>query len=135
VAGHRRGHHATGDAGNAGAGRAVLSVEEESDERTVRIAAECEGPALTAALEETLVCVRARYADGVSRSSEVRLRPDRGDDATAAYVLQILDAASLTLVSSSNHAGKHLLGRPPSSFLWITSVCSVWDSAPAAQCL
>jgi hypothetical protein len=42
-----------------------------------------------------------------------------------------LDAASLTLVSSVNHAGMRLPDRAPSSFLWITSLCSVWDSAPA----
>lgn len=76
------------DAYNAGAGHALLNVEEESDEPTVTIAAGGEGPSLTAALEDTLVCVRARDADGASHSSEVRLRPDRGDDATAAYVLQ-----------------------------------------------
>lgn len=76
------------DAYNAGAGRVILTVEERSDERTVTIAAGCEGPSLTAALEETLVCIRASDAGGVSRSSEVRLRRDRGNDATAAYVLQ-----------------------------------------------
>jgi hypothetical protein len=53
---------------------------------------------LTAALEETLVCVRASYDDGVTGSSEVRLRPDRGHDATAAARFSELDAASLTLV-------------------------------------
>jgi hypothetical protein len=76
------------DAYNEGAGRAILSVEEESDEPTVTIAAGHDGPSLTAALEDTLVCVRAHDADGASRTSEVRVRPDRGDDATAAYVLQ-----------------------------------------------
>jgi hypothetical protein len=76
------------DAYNAGAGRAVLSVEEESDQPIVTIAAAGEGPSLTAALEDTLICVHAHDAGGVARVSEVRLRPDRGDDATAAYVLQ-----------------------------------------------
>ncbi|HXD21675.1 MAG TPA: hypothetical protein VN654_31935 [Vicinamibacterales bacterium] len=76
------------DAYNAGARRAILSVAEESDEPTVTIAAGGEGPSLTAALEDTLICVHAREAGGVARVSEVRLRPDRGDDATAAYVLQ-----------------------------------------------
>ena len=76
------------DAYNAGAGRAVLNIDEESDESTVTIAAGREGASLTAALEDTLICVRANDAGGASRSSEVRLRPDRGDDATAAYVVQ-----------------------------------------------
>ena len=73
---------------NAGAGRAVLKIEEESEEPAVTIAAGREGPSLTAALEDTLICVRASEADGESRSSEVRLRPDRDDDGTAAYVVQ-----------------------------------------------
>jgi hypothetical protein len=76
------------DAYNAGAGRAVLNVEEESGEPTVTIAAGREGPSVTAALEDTLVRVRASNAGGISHSSEVRPRPDRGDDATAAYVRQ-----------------------------------------------
>jgi hypothetical protein len=76
------------DAYNTGAGRTVLSVEEETDEPTVTIAAGAEAPSLTAALEDTVICVQVRAVDGVSCSSEVRLRPDRNDDATAAYILQ-----------------------------------------------
>lgn len=76
------------DAYNVGAVRAILRVEAEADEPTVTIAAGGEGPSLTAALEDTLICVHARDADGVAHVSEVRLRPDRGDDATAAYVVQ-----------------------------------------------
>jgi hypothetical protein len=76
------------DAYNAGAERAVLSVEEASDEPTVTVAVGAEGPSLRAALDDTLICVHARDAGGVARVSEVRLRSDRGDDATAAYVLQ-----------------------------------------------
>ena len=77
------------DAYNAGAGRTVLSVEEETDEPTVTVAAGAEAPSLTAALEDTVTCVlQVRTVDGVSCSSEVRLRSDRSDDATAAYLLQ-----------------------------------------------
>jgi|ERR1041384_34040 hypothetical protein len=76
------------DAYNAGAGRALLNVEGESDNLTVTIAAGREGPSLTAALENALISVRASGTAGISYPSEVRLRPDRDDDATAAYVLQ-----------------------------------------------
>jgi len=76
------------DAYNAGAGRAVLNVEGESDNPTVTIAAGRHGPSLTATLENTLIGVRAHGTGGVFCASEVRLRPDRDDDATAAYVLQ-----------------------------------------------
>jgi hypothetical protein len=54
------------DAHNAGAGRVILTVQEPSGERTVTIAGGCEGPSLTAALGETLVCIRASYDDGLS---------------------------------------------------------------------
>ena len=77
------------DAYNAGASRAILSVVEQSGQPTVTIAAGAEGSAsLTAALEDTLICVQACDALGVSHDVEVRLRPDRSDDATAAYVVQ-----------------------------------------------
>jgi hypothetical protein len=76
------------DAYNAGAGRAVLNVEGESDNPTVTIAAGRQGPSLTATLEDTLIGVRAHGTGGVCYASEVRLRPDRDNDATAAYVLQ-----------------------------------------------
>ena len=75
---------------NAGAKRAVLSVVEEPAQRTVTIAAEGEGaPHLTAMLEDgTLICSDARDSSGVMLITEVRLRPDRDDASTAAYVLQ-----------------------------------------------
>ena len=77
------------DAYNTGAQRAILSVVEQSGRSTVTVAAGAEGtPSLTAALEDTLICVQACDALGVSHAVEVRLRPDRSDDATAAYVLQ-----------------------------------------------
>jgi hypothetical protein len=76
------------DAYNTGAGRTVLSVEEETEKPTVTIAAGAEAPSLTAALEDTVICVQVRAVDSVSCSSDVRLRPDRSDDATAAYILQ-----------------------------------------------
>ena len=77
------------DAYNTGAQRAILSVVEQSGQSTVTVAAGAGGtPSLTAALEDTLICVQARDALGVSHDVEVRLRPDRSDDATAAYVLQ-----------------------------------------------
>lgn len=78
-----------GDTYNTGAQRAILSVVEQSGQSTVTVAAGAEGtPSLTAALEDTLICVQGRDALGVSHDVEVRLRPDRSDDATAAYVLQ-----------------------------------------------
>ena len=76
------------DAYNEGAGRAVLNVDGESDNPTVTIAAGRQGPSLTATLEHTLIGVRGHGTGGVSYASEVRLRPDRDNDATAAYVLQ-----------------------------------------------
>ena len=78
------------DAYNTGASRVVLSVVEQSGQPTVTVAAAgSDGtPSLTAALEGTLICIHARDAGGVPYPSEIRLRPDRGDAATAAYVLQ-----------------------------------------------
>ena len=77
------------DAYNTGAGRVVLSVVQQSGQQTVTVVAGCEGTSsLTAALEGTLICIQARDAGGVPHASEIRLRPDRDDDATAAYVLQ-----------------------------------------------
>jgi hypothetical protein len=77
------------DAYNTGAGRVVLSVVEQSGQQTVTVAAGCEGTSsLTAVLEGKLICIQARDAGGVPHASEIRLRPDRDDDATAAYVLQ-----------------------------------------------
>ena len=75
------------DAYNAGARRLVLNVSEQSEQPSVTVTAGSER-FLTAALEDMLICVHARDAGGVSHTREVRLRPDRGDDATAAYLLQ-----------------------------------------------
>jgi hypothetical protein len=76
------------DAYNAGAGRAVLVVEEGAHRLMVTIAAAGDAPFLTAALDDTLIGVDARHAGGVSHSWQVRLLPDRSDDATASYLLQ-----------------------------------------------
>jgi hypothetical protein len=77
------------DAYNTGASRVVLSVVEQSGQPTVTVAAGGEGtPSLTAALEGTLICTHGRDAGGVPHVSEIRLRPDRDDAATAAYLLQ-----------------------------------------------
>ena len=59
-----------------GAGRVVLSVE-EPDEPTVMIAVGREGPSLTAAREDTLICVRASDAYGVSTRLNSDCVPDR----------------------------------------------------------
>lgn len=77
------------DAYNTGAGRGVLSVVEQSGQQTIAVAAGGDGtPSLTAALDGTLICIQARDAGGVPHASEIRLRPDRDDAATAAYVVQ-----------------------------------------------
>ena len=77
------------DAYNAGAGRAVLEIVEPSGQQAVTVATGGGGaPYLTAALEDTLICVHGRDADGLAYATDVRLRPDRSDDATAAYLLQ-----------------------------------------------
>jgi hypothetical protein len=77
------------DAYNAGANRVVLSVVEQSGQPTVTVAAGGEGaPYLTAALEDTLICMHARDALGIPHANQFRLRSDCGDDATAAYLLQ-----------------------------------------------
>ena len=77
------------DAYNGGANRVVLSVHEQSGQPTVTVAAGGEGaPYLTAALEDTLICMRARDALGIPHANQFRLRSDRSDDATAAYLLQ-----------------------------------------------
>jgi hypothetical protein len=77
------------DAYNAGARRVVLSVVEQSGPPTVTVVTGGEGtPFLTAALEDTLICIDGRDASGMARATEIRLRSDRDDDATAAYVLR-----------------------------------------------
>ena len=72
--------------------RDVLSVaEDRSDPNrpvvTVQAGADA-APSLHAALEGSLICVRSSNAEGVSCEKEYRLRRDRDDEQTAAYVLQ-----------------------------------------------
>lgn len=74
---------------NAGANRAVLNVVEQSGQPTVTVTAGGEGaPYLTAALEDTTICMRCRDAAGTAYATDFLLRRDRDDDATAAYLLQ-----------------------------------------------
>ncbi len=85
VAGIRR----LADAYNAGAGRAVLTIVEQPGQVTIAVApASSETASLTAALEGTLICLHCRDADGILRTSEVRMLDDRTDAATAAYLVQ-----------------------------------------------
>ena len=80
------------EAYNAGARRVVLNVVEQSEESTVTVAAGDEGtpflPFLTATLEGTFICMKSRDALGIPYATEFKLRSDRDDDATAAYILQ-----------------------------------------------
>ena len=77
------------DAYNAGAKRVVLNVVEEPGHPAVTIAGSGEGaPYLTAVLDATLICSDGCDSSGGKYIGEVRFRPDRDDDATAAYVLQ-----------------------------------------------
>ena len=77
------------DAYNAGANRVVLSVRDEPGQRAVTVRAGDEhAPYLTAMLDRAQICSHGRDSSGVDHASELRLRPDRDDEATAAYVLQ-----------------------------------------------
>ena len=77
------------DAYNAGAKRVCLSVVERSGPPAVTVAWNGEAtPYLTATLEDTVICIRGRDSGGVAHATEVRLRPDRDNDATAAYLMQ-----------------------------------------------
>lgn len=77
------------DAYNAGARRVILRVAEQPGQPTVTLATGGEGtPFLTAVLEDTLIRTHGRDSAGTARATEIRLRADRDDDATAAYVLQ-----------------------------------------------
>lgn len=74
---------------NAGANRRVLNILDEPGQRAITVRAGDEhAPYLTAMLDHTLICTRGRDSNGVSHASELRLRPDRDDEATAAYLLQ-----------------------------------------------
>jgi hypothetical protein len=78
------------DAYNAGAKRVVLSVLDEpgpSGAVTVRAGDE-RAPYLTLTLDRALIGSHGRDATGVVHASELRLRSDRDDEATAAYLLQ-----------------------------------------------
>ena len=54
---------------------------------TIR-AAGADAPALVVTLEESMICTRRSDSGDQSCETEYRLRADRGDDETAAYVLQ-----------------------------------------------
>lgn len=74
---------------NAGANRGVLNIVDEPGERAITVRAGDEhAPYLTAMLERTLICSHGRDANGVTHASELQLRADRDDEATAAYLLQ-----------------------------------------------
>ena len=76
------------DAYNDGAKHVVLNVVEQPNHPAVTIAGAGEGaPYLTAVLETTLVCSDGRDSSGGRHVREFRLRPDRDDDATAAYLM------------------------------------------------
>ena len=67
---------------NAGANHVVLSVVEQSGQPTVTVAAGGEGaPCLTATLENTLLCMRARDALGIPHANQFRLRAKRASGA------------------------------------------------------
>ena len=77
---------------NAGAGRDVLHVVEDReapDRPAIRIASSAaDGPFLSAGLDGTLICLCTRTGDGLSSEVEHRLRADRDDERTAAYLVQ-----------------------------------------------
>jgi hypothetical protein len=60
-------------------------VIEQPGQRAVTLATVGDATrSLTAALEDTLICIRACDPAGVARATEIRLSADRDDDATAA---------------------------------------------------
>jgi len=76
---------------NSGFGREILNIaEDRSIPRrpvvTIR-AGGADAPSLVVTLDESVLCGR-RDAGGLRCETEYRLRPDRSDDETAAYVLQ-----------------------------------------------
>jgi hypothetical protein len=79
---------------NAGADRVILRVNDVTripDQPAVAIESESNGgqqPSLLVALEGTLIRVSGVDGRGVSFAAEYRLREDRSDDSTAAYLLQ-----------------------------------------------
>jgi len=57
-------------------------------------------PYLTAALEDTLICMHARDAMGIPHANQFRLRSDCGDDAAAANLLAAV--VNTTVVAGEN---------------------------------
>ena len=79
---------------NAGADRTILSVSDVTtipDRPAITIESEPrgeEGPSLSVALEGTLIRVSGVDGRGVTFAAEYRMREDRSDDSTAAYLVQ-----------------------------------------------
>ena len=77
---------------NAGAGRELLTVVEDltvPDRPSVAIASSGGNAAsLVASLEDTLICVSVRSAQGASRASMHHMHPHHSDEQAAAYLLQ-----------------------------------------------
>jgi hypothetical protein len=79
---------------NAGANRTILSLSDACTiphQPAITIESESSGeerPSLSMALEGTLIRVSGVDGRGVSFAAEYRLREDRGDDSTAAYLVQ-----------------------------------------------
>ena len=79
---------------NAGADRTILSVSDTTriaHQPAITIESESSGeeqPSLSVTLEGTLIRVSGVDGRGVSFKAEYRLREDRSDDSTAAYLVQ-----------------------------------------------
>jgi hypothetical protein len=79
---------------NAGANRTILSLSDACTiphQPAITIESESSGeerPSLSMALEGTLIRVSGVDGRGVSFAAEYRLREDRSDDSTAAYLVQ-----------------------------------------------
>ena len=68
---------------------AVVDDRSDADRPVVTVRADgSDAPSLEAVLEGTLICVRCSDAQGQWVEMEHRLRADRDDEQTAAYVLQ-----------------------------------------------
>ena len=77
---------------NTAFGRESLNISEDRSVTnrpvvTIR-AGGADAPSLVVTLEESVLCARRSDSGGLSRETEYRLRDDRDDDETAAYVLQ-----------------------------------------------
>jgi hypothetical protein len=79
---------------NAGADRTILSVSDATTiahQPAITVESESSGeerPSLSMALDGTLIRVSGVDGRGVSFAAEYRLREDRSDDSTAAYLVQ-----------------------------------------------